>query len=30
MADKAMAFGEFGRFKVLNKEDVTSILTASL
>ena len=30
MADKAMAFGEFGRFKVLNKEDVISILTASL
>jgi alcohol dehydrogenase YqhD (iron-dependent ADH family) len=30
MADKAMAYGEFGRFKVLNKEDTLSILKASL
>ncbi|MDQ0247221.1 alcohol dehydrogenase YqhD (iron-dependent ADH family) [Bacillus fengqiuensis] len=30
MADKAMAYGEFGRFKVLNKEDVLAILKASL
>ncbi|WP_027410542.1 iron-containing alcohol dehydrogenase [Anoxybacteroides tepidamans] len=30
MADKAMAFGEFGRFKTLNREDVLSILRASL
>ncbi|MBU8788575.1 MULTISPECIES: iron-containing alcohol dehydrogenase [Bacillus] len=30
IADKAMANGEFGRFKTLNKEDVLSILKASL
>ncbi|MFC3886734.1 iron-containing alcohol dehydrogenase [Bacillus songklensis] len=30
MADKAMVYGEFGRFKVLNKEDVLAILRASL
>ncbi|MBB3909204.1 iron-containing alcohol dehydrogenase [Anoxybacteroides rupiense] len=30
MADKAMAFGEFGRFKSLNREDVLAILRASL
>lgn len=30
MADKAMAYGEFGRFKVLNREDVLAILKASL
>ncbi|SFC30003.1 hypothetical protein SAMN05443252_102624 [Bacillus sp. OV322] len=30
MADKAMANGEFGKFKVLNREDVMSILRASL
>jgi alcohol dehydrogenase YqhD (iron-dependent ADH family) len=30
MADKAMVNGEFGNFKSLNKEDVISILTASL
>lgn len=30
MADKAMANGEFGNFKKLNKEDVLSILRASL
>ncbi|ASB90539.1 iron-containing alcohol dehydrogenase [Bacillus sonorensis] len=30
IADKAMANGEFGRFKTLNKEDVVSILKASL
>ncbi|KJE27694.1 iron-containing alcohol dehydrogenase family protein [Geobacillus kaustophilus] len=30
MADKAMAFGEFGRFKTLNRDDVLAILRASL
>lgn len=30
IADKAMANGEFGRFKVLNREDVLAILRASL
>lgn len=30
MADKAMSRGEFGRFKVLNREDVLAILRASL
>lgn len=30
MADKAMAFGEFGRFKKLNRDDVLAILRASL
>ena len=30
MADKAMANGEFGHFKKLNKKDVVSILKASL
>lgn len=30
MADKAMAFGEFGRFKTLNRDDVRAILRASL
>ncbi|WML47107.1 iron-containing alcohol dehydrogenase [Neobacillus sp. PS3-34] len=30
MADKAMANGEFGNFKKLNKEDVLAILRASL
>ncbi|MDQ0164029.1 iron-containing alcohol dehydrogenase [Aeribacillus alveayuensis] len=30
MAEKAMAFGEFGNFKKLNKEDVLAILRASL
>ncbi|MBM7704643.1 iron-containing alcohol dehydrogenase [Metabacillus iocasae] len=30
MADKAMANGEFGKFKVLKKEDVVAILKASL
>lgn len=30
MADKAMAYGEFGNFKKLNKEDVLAILKASL
>lgn len=30
MADKAVINGEFGRFKVLNKDDVVTILTASL
>ncbi|WP_078414158.1 iron-containing alcohol dehydrogenase [Priestia abyssalis] len=30
MTDKAMAYGEFGRFKVLDKEDVLTILKASL
>ncbi|MDA1476220.1 iron-containing alcohol dehydrogenase [Bacillus changyiensis] len=30
IADKAMANGEFGRFKTLNKSDVLSILKASL
>ena len=30
IADKAMANGEFGRFKTLNKDDVLSILKASL
>lgn len=30
MADKAMANGEFGNFKKLNKEDVLAILKASL
>jgi alcohol dehydrogenase YqhD (iron-dependent ADH family) len=30
MADRAMANGEFGKFKVLNKEDVLAILRASL
>ncbi|USK69740.1 iron-containing alcohol dehydrogenase [Peribacillus asahii] len=30
MADKAMVYGEFGQFKVLNREDVLSILRASL
>ncbi|WP_157418534.1 iron-containing alcohol dehydrogenase [Bacillus cereus] len=30
MADKAMAYGEFGNFKKLNKDDVLSIYKASL
>ena len=30
IADKAMANGEFGQFKKLNKEDVLTILHASL
>ncbi|MGG2988543.1 iron-containing alcohol dehydrogenase [Geobacillus stearothermophilus] len=30
MADKAMAFGEFGHFKKLNRDDVLAILRASL
>lgn len=30
MADKAMVYGEFGRFKKLNKEDVVAIYRASL
>ncbi|RSK28391.1 iron-containing alcohol dehydrogenase [Bacillus sp. HMF5848] len=30
MADKTLTFGEFGNFKKLNKQDVESILTASL
>lgn len=30
MADKAMANGEFGNFKKLNKDDVLSIYKASL
>lgn len=30
MADKAMARGSFGKFKVLNREDVLAILRASL
>lgn len=30
MADKAMAHGEFGNFKKLNKEDVVAIYKASL
>ncbi|MGM9955378.1 MAG: iron-containing alcohol dehydrogenase [Peribacillus sp.] len=30
IADKAMSNGEFGRFKVLNREDVLAILRASL
>ena len=30
MADRAMAKGEFGKFKKLNKEDVLAILRASL
>ncbi|MCM3004403.1 iron-containing alcohol dehydrogenase [Priestia koreensis] len=30
IADKAMAYGEFGQFKKLNKEDVLAILNASL
>lgn len=30
MADKAMSRGEFGRFKILNREDVLAILRASL
>ncbi|WP_042381609.1 iron-containing alcohol dehydrogenase [Geobacillus kaustophilus] len=30
MADKAMAFGEFGCFKTLNRDDVLAILRASL
>ncbi|WP_110113727.1 iron-containing alcohol dehydrogenase [Bacillus sp. CGMCC 1.16541] len=30
MADKAMANGEFGKFKVLKKDDVVAILKASL
>lgn len=30
MADKAMAYGEFGNFKKLNKDDVLSIYRASL
>ena len=30
MADKAMSRGEFGQFKVLNREDVLAILRASL
>lgn len=30
MADKAMAFGEFGNFKKLNREDVLAIYKASL
>ncbi len=30
MADKAMAYGEFGNFKKLNKGDVLDIYKASL
>jgi len=30
IVDRAMAFGEFGRFKQLNREDVLAILRASL
>ncbi|AOH56893.1 butanol dehydrogenase [Peribacillus muralis] len=30
MADKAMSRGDFGRFKILNREDVLAILRASL
>ena len=30
IADKAMFNGDFGRFKVLNREDVLAILRASL
>ncbi|OQP07407.1 NADH-dependent alcohol dehydrogenase [Geobacillus sp. 46C-IIa] len=30
MADKAMAFGEFGHFKTLHRDDVLAILRASL
>lgn len=30
IADKAMIYGDFGRFKVLNREDVLAILQASL
>ena len=30
MAEKAMAYGEFGQFKKLNKQDVVAIYQASL